>query len=300
MRLSLRSAHALLLTAVAAWPATVSAQIGNPIRQLGREIRNAENAAVGQQVVPGQTTTILQNGQPVQGTVVQTGPVTTTTTTQSANGTPTIGSHQIDRFDAIRQLQADVRSDANNLANWAILGELAHEVAVDLPQGQDDAYYTLSREAYERAAQLDPNNNGLKAAVQFARDQEANAATFDAQRRQGVATYLDARRREMATYGVNPTVQVYEPAAPTTTVAAAPAQPVAVANPNYGPNYPTQSYRPLYNQQAQQPYSYNQYANGYTPNNTAGTQTAAPTTLRQYGQQLPGVLINQGLRNFPR
>jgi cytochrome c-type biogenesis protein CcmH/NrfG len=83
----------------------------------------------------------------------------------------TIGSHQIDRFEAIRQLQADLRSDPNSLANWVILGELSHEVALDVPDGQDDVYYRMSREAYEKALQLDPNNNGLKAAVQFARDQ---------------------------------------------------------------------------------------------------------------------------------
>ena len=300
MHLALRrtpAAAACMALVASVLSPTASAQLGNPIRQLGREIRAVENNAVNQQVVPGQSTTVIQNGQPVQGTVIQAGPVTATTTAPAA----TIGSHQIDRFEAIRQLQADVKSDPNNLASWAILGELAHEVAVDLPQGQDDTYYTLSRTAYEHAAQLDPNNNGLKAAVQFARDQEANAATFDAQRRQGVATYLDARRREMAMFGVNPTVQVYETPTPAATIQPAQAQPVGQVTQTYGQVYPTQAYRPLYNQQAQQPYSYNQYANGYTPvTATGGAQPVAPTTLRQFGQQLPGVLINQGVRNFPR
>ncbi len=167
------------------------------------------------------------------------GPVgaTTTSTERVVPAPSTIGSHQIDRFEAIRQLQGDTRSDPNNVANWVILGELAHEVALDLPQEQDDPYYQLSRVAYERALALDPNNNGLKAAVQFAKEQEANAANFDAQRRRGVAAYLAARRAEMATNGVNPTLLVYEAPAPAPVpaansapiggaVAAAPAQPI--------------------------------------------------------------------------
>lgn len=231
------------------------------------------------------------------GTVLQTGPATKSVTTASTP-TSTIGSHQIDRFEAIRQVQADLNSDANNLANWAILGELAHEVALDIPQGQDDAYYKLSREAYERASQLDPNNVGLKSAVQFAREQEANSVAFDARRRQGVATYLESRRREMAATGVNPTLMVYESAsAPVTTTNEG--QPTVVNQPS-ATAYPTPTYRPYYNPQAQQPYSYNQYSNGYVPpvNNANGNQQTPPTTLRQLGQQLPGVLLNQGVRSF--
>ena len=210
----------------------------------------------------------------------------------------TIGSHQIDRFEAIRQLQNDLNSDNTSVANWTILGELAHEVALDIPNGQDDAYYKLSREAYERASQLDPNNVGLRSAVQFARDQEANAAAFDARRRQGVATYLEARRREMAANGVNPTVMVYEsaPMAP-------PMNGVNGAQPNnanqpYATGYPTPTYRPYYNPQSQQPLNYNQYSNGYVPPTANPNQVAPPTTLRQFGQQLPGMLINQGVRGF--
>ncbi len=217
----------------------------------------------------------------------------------------TIGSHQIDRFEAIRQLQLDGRSDPNNVANWVILGELAHEVALDLPQDQDDAYYRLSRDAYERALALDPNNNGLRAAVQFARDQEANAPAFDAQRRQGVATYLDARRREMAQNGVNPTIQVYE----TSNVAPRPIaqpgrdqfQPAQQAAPGF--NAPTQTYRQFYNPQTQQAYGYNQYSNGYVPpanNAPANGQAAPPTTLRQLGQQLPGLLLDEARGARPR
>ena len=43
-----------------------------------------------------------------------------------------IGSHQIDRFEAIRQLQQSLRANPNNTADWVILGELAHEVALDV------------------------------------------------------------------------------------------------------------------------------------------------------------------------
>ena len=291
-----RPARTLLVATLVAWPVAASAQFGQAIRQ---ELRQAETNLVPQnRPVAG---TSIQNGQPIPTTVVPSNPATMAVVAPSN----TIGSHQIDRYEAIRQLQADLKSDGNNLANWAILGELAHEVAVELPEGQDDAYYRLSREAYERAAQLDPNNNGLRSAVQFAREQETNAAAFDARRRQGVSTYLDARRREMAQAGVNPTVMVYESAPTMTTTATYPPQQpgVAAAQP-YGANYPTPTYRPYYNQQAQQPYSYNQYSNGYTPATPTtaanGTPAAAPVTLRQYGQQLPGVIINQGVQSLGR
>ena len=206
----------------------------------------------------------------------------------------TIGSHQIDRFEAIRQLQAATRTSPNHVAGWVILGELAHEVALDLPQEQDDPYYQLSRVAYERALALEPNNNGLRAAVQFAKDQEANAVNFDAQRRRGVVAYLAARRAEMGTSGINPTVLVYEP--PAAAPAANPAAGAIAAPAQAAPNqvqpqpYPTPTYRPFYNAQSQQPYGYNQYQNGYAP---PVNQAAPPTTLRQLGQQVPGAIFNQ-------
>lgn len=287
--------RSLLALAALATPAVASAQV--PAQVGGRAIERA--GVIEPQVI---TTTPVQAPGAVVGTPV---PARATTVVGTLTGVapPTIGSHQIDRFAAIRQLQADLKSDANNVINWTILGELAHEVALDLPEGQDDAYYTMSRDAYEHAAALDPTNNGLKAALQFAREQETGAAAFDAQRRQGVATYLDARRREMSATGVNPTVMVYEtpgtmgtPVAPGTTVVNGPVTTSTA--------YPTPNYRPYYNAQANQPYSYNQYSNGYLPprlpagNNASGVATPAPTTLRQYGQQLPGVLINQGVRTI--
>lgn len=295
MNSSRRAGRALALALLAACPTTVLAQ-----GQILNRIEQRLAPAPAPSNVPVPQGAVVPPGQVVpQGAVLQGAPVATSV----APAAPTIGSHQIDRFEAIRQLQADLASDANNVANWTILGELAHEVALDLPQGQDDAYYTLSRQAYEKAAQLDPNNPGLKSAVQFARDQEANAATFDARRRQGVATYLESRRREMTLHGVNPTVLVYD--APNPPTAAAPGQPAFAGQPAaqpYGATYPTPTYRPYYNPQAQQPLGYNQYSNGYTPPAPAagGTRAAAPTTLRQYGQQLPGVLINEGTRALGR
>ena len=300
MSITRRPARTLLLTLAAAWPVAALAQ--NPdqpqiptARDLLKQVIPPvqQQQPQRQQQQPQQSQQFQQQpGQPAfnnqnypRGTVVQTTPAPTFASN-------TIGTHQIDRFVAINQLQADLKSDPNNLANWAILAELAHEVALDLPEGQDDAYYKLSSQAYENAARLDPNNQGLKAAVQFARDQETNAATFDGQRRQAVSTYLDSRRREMAANGVNPSVVVYE----------------STPNTNPQPNgtsaasYPTRTYRPLYNPQAQQPYSYNQYQNAYAPpaavpaGAAATNPTAQPTTLREYGRQLPGLLINEGVR----
>ncbi len=227
----------------------------------------------------------------------------------------TIGSHQIDRYEAIRQLQADTRSEPNGVANWVILGELAHEVALDLPPEQDDAYYQLSQAAYERALALEPTNNGLRAAVQFAKDQAANAPTFDAGRKQGVNAYLNARRREMAANGIHPTLLVYESqanpaaAAPAAVAPANPAQ-VGQLHPQALPQAaPAATYRPYYNPQSQQSYGYNQYSNSYSPpaaQATQGGQAVQPTTLRQLGQQVPGVLFNEmrggnaGQGLFPR
>ena len=308
MNIFLRITQTFLITLAASAPVAALAQNSNQpqvptARDLLRQVL-PQAPQQPQQTQPAQTPPQYQQ-QPPQYQQQPGQPVSNNPTYPQRVGVPTqpnppvastIGTHQIDRFAAINQLQADLKSDANNLANWAILGELAHEVALDLPEGQDDAYYKLSRQAYENAARLDPNNDSLKAAVQFARDQETNSATFDAQRRQAVGTYLDSRRREMAATGVNPSVVVYEPS----------------PSLNSGPNdastagYPTRTYRPLYNPQAQQPYSYNQYQNSYAPpaaapaGAAATNPTAQPTTLREYGRQLPGLLINEGVRALGR
>jgi len=125
-----------------------------------------------------------------------------------------ISTHQIDRYDAINQLQAAVRAKPNSLADWVILGELAHEVALDAPPDQATRYYQISRDAYEHALALDPNNAGLKAAVQFARDREAGADRFEQIRDQATRTYIEARRRDLAATGHVPTVRAFVPPVP--------------------------------------------------------------------------------------
>ena len=166
MNITRRPARTLLLIVAAAWPVAAFAQNPNQpriptARDLLRQVippvqqqpQQRQQPQQGQQQPqqpqqpqqfqpqPGQP--VLNNSVYPQGTVVQTMPGMLA----SSN---TIGTHQIDRFAAINQLQADLKSDTNNLANWAILGELAHEVALDLPEGQDNAYYKLSRQSYEK------------------------------------------------------------------------------------------------------------------------------------------------------
>jgi hypothetical protein len=127
---------------------------------------------------------------------------------------PVISTHQINRYNAINQLEAAVKANPNSLADWVILGELAHEVALDAPPDLAAKYYQMSRDAYERALALDPNNAGLKAAVQFARDREAGADRFERIRDQATRTYLDARRRDLAATGYVPTVRAFGPPLP--------------------------------------------------------------------------------------
>jgi hypothetical protein len=121
---------------------------------------------------------------------------------------PLIGTPQIDRFDAIQKEQAVVAANPKALADWIILGELAHEVAMDVPSDIADKYYVMSRNAFESALALDPDNPGLKAAVQFARDQQASAATFEQSRDAATDTFLAARRRDLAAMRNTPSVRV--------------------------------------------------------------------------------------------
>ena len=179
-----------------------------------------------------------------------------------------IGSHQIDRYEAIRQLQSELRSQPNNKEDWVILGELAHEVAYELPREQDTAYYRISRDAYEHALQLDPNNPGLRAAVQFAKDQEAGAARFDEAKRRGVAAYLAARRRELSLSGASPTLRVYSSSAPAQGGTAP-----AASYPSYVPYAPAQG----------QPFTYERYSSSALP---SVSSTAANVTPR-VGQSNP-------------
>jgi len=198
------------------------------------------------------------------------GPVSQTQTPTQAQAPTMISTHQIDRYEAIRQLQGELKSDPNNKADWIILGELAHEVAFELPRDQDVAYYRISREAYEHALQLDPNNPGLKAAVQFARDQEAGSARFDETRRRGVGSYLAARRRELAASGMSPTLRVYaSPSAVPTQGGNAPAPPA----PTYQPYVPVQG----------RPYTYRQYSESTLPS----VSTTAANVTPRLGQSNP-------------
>jgi hypothetical protein len=124
---------------------------------------------------------------------------------------PIIGSHQIDRYEAINKLQQELKANPKSESDWVILGELSQEVADDLPGEQAAKFYQMSRDAYEKALQLDPDNPGLKAAVAFARDREANASKFTSARNQATQTYLDARRRDLAATRYTPAVRTYAP-----------------------------------------------------------------------------------------
>jgi hypothetical protein len=132
---------------------------------------------------------------------------------RAADGLPTpppvISSEQIDRYDAIKQLQKAVKDNPKSLADWVTLGELAHEVAMDAPADRAGEYFTLSRDAFEKALALAPNNPGLTAAVQFSRDQMANADAFEKSRDLATVTYLEARRRDLAATNYTPYIRVY-------------------------------------------------------------------------------------------
>ncbi len=169
-----------------------------------------------------------------------------------------IGTHQIDRFEAIHLLQESLKSTPNDAAAWIVLGELAHEVAQDLSSQEDEPYYKLSQEAYEKALALQTNNAGLKAAVEFAREQKAGAAQWDQARREAASSYIEVRKSELAASGFNPTVQAYSPPAPPAAVAATNSAPASQPAVIY--QYPV--YQPYY-VQGTQPYTYQQYAGGY-------------------------------------
>jgi len=148
---------------------------------------------------------------------------------------PVISSEQIDRFEAIRMLQQSLDRNPKALTDWVVLGELAHEVAVDLPADQARQYYKISRDAYEKALALAPNNAGLKAAVRFAQDQDEGFDRFEQSRRAAAKTYVDARRRDLAATSYTPTVRTFAPppvalaAARGTTTTGTPTTPAAPA-----------------------------------------------------------------------
>jgi len=86
--------------------------------------------------------------------------------------------------------------------------------------------------------------------VDFAREQKAGAAQWDQARRDGVSSYIEVRKSELAASGFNPTVQTNSPSTPPTPPAAvaatnsAPAsQPAVTQYPVYQPYY---VYTPVY------------------------------------------------------
>ena len=218
-----------------------------------------------------------------------------------------ISSHQIDRYEAIRQLRTTLAQDPNSLANWIILGELAQEVSGEVPADQAGPYHAIARDSYANALQLAPDDANLQAAYQFARDQEADAQRFNQGRAQLATSYIEARRRELTREGTTPapSLRVYSmpapmPEVPERTAAQAavdagvnPSQTAAsnaMGTPYYGPTY-----RPYSN--GDQPYTYQDYSQSYfPPTGTQNSQNAAPTTLRDYVQGLPNVLQNEATR----
>jgi hypothetical protein len=194
--------------------------------------------------------------------------IATATEMAQDNSSRTLRTHQIDRFEAIRLLGESLKSNPNDTAALIVVGELAHEVAQDLSSVDDELYYKLSLEAYQKALSQQPDNAGLKAAVDFAREQQAGAAEWDLTRRKAASTYIEVRKHELAASGFNPTVQVYSPPA---SASAATSQPAETYR------YPV--YQPYYVQGAQ-PFTYQQYAGSYlytAPYNTNGTVTALAT-----------------------
>jgi hypothetical protein len=165
---------------------------------------------------------------------------------EKAPSTHIIGTHQIDRYEAIQRLRTGLQANPNNLHDWIILGELAQEVAADVPGNIAAGYYRLARESYEAAERLAPKDAHLKAAAQFAREQEQAAERFADARRKATTAYLAARRRELARPGAAPTVRVYS----------------APGNRASAPAQPYYYYRP-YVAQPGTPYTYQQYSQAY-------------------------------------
>jgi len=227
-----------------------------------------------------------------------------------------VGSHQIDRYDAIKKLQEATEKNSKSLADWIILGEISHEVAMNAPADQAGKYFKMSRDAFEKALALDPNNAGLKAAVQFAKDQQANVDQFEKSRDAVTDTFLDARRRDLVATGNTPSVQVFAPPLPSRTLpgpapsgtttttttsiapAARPAAPVDRSAPAITPAPPNAPSTDSANYGTQQNYS---LPAGASPYGYVGpfyqpfaTPNGAPYTYQQYSSAYypPGLYNN--------
>jgi hypothetical protein len=169
----------------------------------------------------------------------------------NAGGARVLGTHQIDRFAAIEQTRAALEADPNNLNDWIILGELAQEVAGDVPTNLAAGYFKLAHDSYEAALKLSPGNASLQAAARFAREQEQDAEAFAQGRRRAAATYLKTRRDELAQHGAAPTVRVHSYPNRTQT-----RNPAAAAAPSY-------YYQP-YAASDGSPYTYQQHYRNYS------------------------------------
>ena len=122
-----------------------------------------------------------------------------------------ISTQQIDRYDAIKREQAIVAANPKATVDWIILGEIAHEVAMDMPAETAGTYFQMSLNAFTTASALEPENAGLKAAVKFLREQTASVSTFEQSRDTATDTFLTARRRDLAAMKNVPSVRVVNP-----------------------------------------------------------------------------------------
>ena len=195
-----------------------------------------------------------------------------------------IGSHQIDRHEAIEQVRQALQADPKDLSDWILLGELAQEVAMDAPSDRAPGYYRLAREAFDSALKLQPGNPGLKAAAQFAREQEQGGEQFRRSRSRATAAYLATRRRELTQSGNTPTLRVYP--APT---GPAPGQAAATAP---GPISSTPPYRSYVGERGD-PYTYQEHYDSFF----------GPVQPRAPGQEITaterGALVKPAARMAP-
>lgn len=185
---------------------------------------------------------------------------------QAANqpATRVIGTHQIDRYAALEHVRQALIKDPKNVTDWVLLGELSHEIAAEVPANLAPGYYRLSRQSYESALFYEPNNNHLKAAAKFAREQEQSAERVQQTRTQATTSYVEARRQELARSGYTPAVRTY---------ATAPAQAVGgTTAATYAPRYQP------YVAPEGNPYTYQQhYDNFYGPIHQSGGRVITAT-----------------------
>jgi hypothetical protein len=205
-------------------------------------------------------------------------------------------SRQIDRFEAIRLLQASLKSNPKDTAGWVVLAELAHEVARDLSSQDDEPYYRLSAEAYEKAVALQPENTTLRAAAEFAQDQVAGVRERDQHRREAARAYVESREHELVSARFGAAVLTYPPeralapvsstraltvsresvptAAPLPPPAPRPAAPAPTATAPVPPQPSAAAYQPYYVVNGQ-PYVYTSYVVQYVYSSPAESYVGA-------------------------